>query len=145
MSILKKTDYPLQEECLSENTLYHADISSENFQTKIHYGTSEKKKIKTRYSNHKKSFNHEKHKSDTRLSNEFRKFKASKEEPVLVWKILGQYQPYNVNTIPCLLCLNEKLQIAIYRRNNMLNKGTKIMSKCSHRNKYALASNDSID
>ena len=46
MSILKKTDYPLQEECLSENTLYHADISSENFQTKIHYGTSEQKKLK---------------------------------------------------------------------------------------------------
>ena len=141
---IKKTDCPLQEKCLSENTLYQADISSENFQTKIYYGISETK-FKTRYSNHKKSFNHEKHKNDTRLSNEFRKFKASKEEPVLVWKILGQYQPYNVNTIPCLLCLNEKLQIAIYRRNNMLNKRTEIISKCRHRNKYALASHDSMD
>ena len=72
------------------------------------------------YLNHKKSFNHEKHKNNTQLSNELWKIKASKEEPVLVWKILGQYQPYIVNTKRCLLCLNEKLKIAIYRGNNML-------------------------
>ena len=129
------TDCPLQEKCLSENTLYQADISSENFQTKIYYGISETK-FKTRYSNHKKSFNHEKHKNDTQLSNELWKIKASKEEPVLVWKILGQYEAYNVST---------KLQIAIYRWNNMLNKRTEIISKCRHRDKYALASYDSMD
>ena len=48
-------------------------------------------------------------KYDTQLSNELWKIKAAKEEPVLVWKMLGQYQPYNVNTKRCLLCLNEKL------------------------------------
>ena len=117
---------------MSQNTLYQADISSENFQTKIYYGIS-KTKFKTRFSNHKKSFNHEKHKNGTQLSNELWNIKASKEEPVLVWKILGQYQPYNVNTKRCLLCLNEKLQIAIYRGNNMLNKRTEIISKCRHR------------
>ena len=92
-------------------------------------------KFKTRYSNHKKSFNHEKHKNDTQISNEFCKIKASKEEPVLVWKILGHYQQCNVNTKLCLLCLNEKLQIASYRGNNMLNKQTEIISECRHRNK----------
>ena len=134
---------PLQEKCLSENTLYQADISSENFQTKIYYGISETK-FKTRYSNHKKSFNHEKYKNDTQLSNELSKMKAWKEEPALVWKILGQYQQHNVNTKRCLLCLNQKLQIAIYRGNNMLNKRTEIISKCRHRNKYTLASYDSM-
>ena len=52
---------------------------------------------------------------------------------------------YNVNTKRCLLCLNEELQSAIYRGNNMLNKPTEIISKCRHRNKYALASYDSMD
>ena len=141
---IKKIDCPLQGKCLNENTLYQADISSENFQTKIYYGTSETK-FKIRYSNHKKSFSYEKHKSDTQLSNELRKVKASKEKPVLVWKILGQYQPYNVNTKRCVPCLNEKLQIAIYIRNNMLNKRTEVISKCWHRNKYAVASYDSMD
>ena len=122
---INKTDCPLQKKCFSKNTLYQADISLENFQTKIYYRISEAK-LKTRYSNHKKSFDHKKPKND---------MQASKEEPVLVWKILRQYQPYIVNTKWCLLCLNEKLQIAIYRGNNMLNKRTEIIKKCSYRNK----------
>ena len=66
----------------------------------------------------------------TQLSNELWNIKSSEEEPVLMWKMLGQYQPYNVNTKWCLLCLNEKLQITIYRGNNKLNKRTEIISKC---------------
>ena len=40
-----------------------------------------------------------------------------------MWKILGQYQSYNVNAKRRLLYLNEneKLQISIYRGNNMIN------------------------
>ena len=76
---INKTDCSLEEKCFSENTLYQVDISSENFQTKIYYGTSETK-FKIRYSNHKKSFNHEKYKNDTELLNELWKIKAPKEE-----------------------------------------------------------------
>ena len=46
------------------------------------------------------------HKNDMQLSNELWKIKVSKEESVLGWKILGQFQPYNVNTKLCLLYLN---------------------------------------
>ena len=84
---INKTNCPLLEKCLSKNTLYEAYISLENFQKKICYRTSETK-FNTRYSNHKKSFNHKKLKNDTKLSNELWKIKASKEEPVLVWKML---------------------------------------------------------
>ena len=140
---INKTNCPLQEKYLSKNTLYQAYISSENLKKKIFYGISETK-LKTRYSNHKKSFNHEKYKNDTQLSDELWKTKVSKEEQVSVWKILGQYQPDNVNTKQCLLCLNEKLQIATYWGNNMLNKRTEIISKFRHRNKYTLASYDSM-
>ena len=62
-----------------------------------------------------------------------------------MWKMLGQYQPYSVSTKRCLLCLNEKLQITIYRGNNMLNKRTEIINKCRHRRKCALARFDSMD
>ena len=54
-------------------------------------------------------------------------------------------QPYNVNTKRFLLCLNEKLQTAIHRGNNMLNKRMEIISKCWHWNKYALESYDSME
>ena len=80
---IKKIDCPLQQKCLSENTQYQVDISSENFQTKIYYGISETK-FKTRFQNHKRQFNNKKHKSDTQLSHELWNIKASKEEPVLV-------------------------------------------------------------
>ena len=102
-------------------------------------------KFKARFSNHKKFFNHEKYQNDTQLSSELWNIKASKEEPVLVWKILEQCQPYNVNIKRYLLCLNEKPQIAIYRGNNLLNKRTEIISKSRLRNKYKLASYDSMD
>ena len=93
---INKTVCPLQEKCLSENTLYQIDIRLENFQTKIYNDISETK-FKTRYSTYKKSFRHEKHKNNMQLSNELWKITTSKEEPVIVGKILGQYQPYNVN------------------------------------------------
>ena len=83
---INKTDCPLQEKCFSKNTLYQADISSENFQTKIYYNILETK-FKTRHSNHKKSFNHAKQKK-WHTSNELWKIKASNKEPVLVWNIL---------------------------------------------------------
>ena len=35
--------------------------------------------------------------------------KKSKEELVKTWKMLIQYQAYNLNTNQCLLSLNEKL------------------------------------
>ena len=81
----------------------------------------------------KKFFNHKKSKNDQQLSNELWKIKALKEEPVLVWKILGQYQQCNVNTKRCLLYLNEELQINIYIEKNMLIKRTEIICKCKHR------------
>ena len=40
---INKTDCPLQEKCLNENTLYQANISLENFQTKLYYDISETK------------------------------------------------------------------------------------------------------
>ena len=35
------------------------------------------------------------------------------EEQNLVWKILGQYQSYKVNTKQCLLCLNENCKLLL--------------------------------
>ena len=102
-------------------------------------------KIKTRYSKHKQSFNHEKRKNDTQLSNELWKIEASTRKLVLVWKTWGQYQTYHVNIKWCLICLNEKLQIAIHRGTNMVNNRTKIISKCRVRNKYAWANYDDMN
>ena len=41
--------------------------------------------------------------------------------------------------------MNEKLEIATYKEHNLLNKRNKIVSKCRHQLKYALAKYDTKD
>ena len=44
-----------------------------------------------------------------------------------------------------MLCLNKRLAIALHKEGNMLNKHTKIISKCRHSIKYNLANYDTKD
>ena len=137
---------PLQQRCLSNNTLYQANITplGENSGTKVCYGICETT-FKLRYANHKKSFSHRNRKSDTELSNEFWRIKDNKHNTNITWEILGRHQAYNTSSKRCSLCLNEKLKIVLHRDNNMLNRRTEILNKCRHKNKYALISYDSKD
>ena len=56
-----------------------------------------------------------------------------------------KYVPYKPQTKGCLLCLNEKLEIAAYKEQNLLNKRNKIVSKCRHQLKYVPARYDTKD
>ena len=53
--------------------------------------------------------------------------------------------PYSPQTKRCLLCFNEKLGIAAYKEQNLLNKRNEIVSKCQHQLKYALDRFDTKD
>ena len=53
--------------------------------------------------------------------------------------------PFSPQTKRCLLCLNEKLEIAAYKEQNLLNKRNEVVSKCRHQLKYALARFDIKD
>ena len=78
------------------NIIYEATLSS-NLQNQLknkYIGLCETT-FKTRYANHKKSFNTEKYKNSTALSKES-------------WKIIRRWQPFNPNSGKCNLCLNEK-------------------------------------
>ena len=102
--------------------MYKANITSnqDNYHHKIYYGITETK-FKQRYANHIKSFRHEKHQSDTELSNELWSIKSNNYTPNIAWEILRKHQTYNPNTKRCSLCLNEKLEIARYKGHNLLN------------------------
>ena len=58
--------------------------------------------------NHKKSFNHVKHKNDTELSKEFWEIKRRNGTPKNHMKIITICRSYNPNSKRCFLCLNEK-------------------------------------
>ena len=110
---------------------------------KIYYGVCEAA-FKLRYANHKKTFSNIKYQTDTELSNEYWNIISAKKN---LEHILGNFgNPQIIQSSKrCLLCLNEKLAIALHKDDNMLNKRSEIISKCRHRNKYMLASYDSKD
>ena len=43
---------------------------------------------------------------------------------------------YNPNSKRCLLCLNEKYEIATYKGDNLLNKRTETINTCKHLSIY---------
>ena len=47
--------------------------------------------------------------------------------------------PYKCGSQNCDLSLDEKVAIARYKGNGLLNKRTELLSKCRHRNKFIIA------
>ena len=75
----------------------------------------------------------------------FDEIKKRNGTPKITWKIIRICRSYNPNSKRCLLCLNEKFEIATYKGDNFLNKRTEIINTCRHRSKYKLANCDTID
>ena len=49
------------------------------------------------------------------------------------------------SSLRCNLCLNEKLEIALFKGNNILNRRIEPISKCRHTNKHTLLRHDTKD
>ena len=87
--------------CLTENVLYYARIScdDETYKPKLYKGICETT-FKKRYANHKKSFNSEKNKNDTKLSTEYWKL-ANKELHIRIsWSIKDKHNVCSVTSEP---------------------------------------------
>ena len=75
-------------------------------------------------SNNKRSFNLAAYKNDTELSNEFRKIKRRNSVPQIKWRILKECSRVNRSSLRYNLCLNVKLEIALFKGNNVINRLT---------------------
>ena len=89
------------------------------------------------YANHKKTFNAEKNKNDTKLSTESWKLANNKLHPQISLSIKDNYKSYNPNSKRCSLCLHEKLE-TVDDPKEILNKRSEVISQCHHQNKYKL-------
>ena len=136
---IKKDECPLNNKCLTTNLVYEATLKStnHNYQPKTYIGISEGT-FKTRYANHKKSFNHRKYEMDTTLSKEVWKLKDNNETPTVTWKIKKKCTPLKQNATKCSLCINKKLYILSSNSPNLLNKHNELINKCQHENKFKL-------
>ena len=141
-----KENCPLQENCLAANNLYQATVTSStpNFGEKVYVGVCEPP-FKSRFNVHKSSFNNKKYETSTKLSREIWKLKEKGDQYSISWKIIKHSPGYNPVSKRCLLCLNEKLHIAEYKSNNLLNTRDELVSKCRHQNKFLLRNCDSKD
>ena len=94
--------------------------------------------FKDRFGNHKKAFNNKSYKLDRELSKEVWAIRDKNGHEKITWTIYRHYPPYTPKSKRCSLCQNEKLEIALHKEGNLLNKRSEIISKCRHRNKYKL-------
>lgn len=136
---IRKEECPLNENCLASSLVYEATINSNipNYAPKKYIGLCEGT-FKKRFSGHKTSFNLERYKNSTALSIEYWRIKELNGNPSVSWKIIKHAKPYSPESKRCLLCLQEKFEIANYQGTNLLNKRTEIIAKCRHQKKFLL-------
>ena len=141
-----KNNCPLDGKCLTSNIIYEAQITSNqlNYKQKVYIGTAETD-FKHRFNNHTKSFNLEHYEYDTELSKEYWTIKRNHFTPKVTWRIIRKCASFNTTKRKCYLCLNEKLEIASYKGDNLLNKRSELISKCRHQNKFTLLWHDTKD
>ena len=131
----KKDQCPLIGNCQSTCMIYKATVTTDTKDTKLYFGLTETS-FKSRFANHKYSFNHKKHENSTELSKYIWNLKQKGQVYNIDWSIVTKATPYTNATKRCDLCVTEKLCIINADKNNLLNKRTELVSKCRHENKF---------
>ena len=130
----KKASCPTPGECCQEKVVYKATVHHPNGSTADYIGSTETT-FKKRFSNHKKSFNHQKYRFETTLSKYIWDEKLN-NHPNVSWSFLKKCSTYEIGGKTCDLCLSEKkFIIASMNKNNLINKRTDIGNKCPHKKK----------
>ena len=122
--------------CLQNYFVYQAQVDSANSRN-YYLGTSEDE-FKTRYNYHTMSPRNKGNEKKTELSKYVWKLKDKGEDFIIKWSIAAKASPYICGSKRCDLRLTEKLVIAKADPRTLLNKRSEIVSKCRHRNKFAL-------
>lgn len=128
---------PLKGDCLANNIVYKAIVSTDDCQ-KEYIGSTEPP-FKQRYYNHTTTFRHEHRQNATELSKYVWQLKRRHEEFNIDWVICTRAQAYRNGTKRCNLCLTEKLCLINADRSTTLNKRSELASKCRHENKFYLS------
>ena len=131
----KKTDCPMNGNCLSECFIYKASIDTPTY--RIYYGTCENT-FKERYNNHTCSFRNKSREKSTELSKYVWELKDKDVNFSINWDIAMKSHKYVCGSRKCDLCICEKLLIARGDPYVLLNKRDELVSKCRHTNKFTL-------
>ena len=136
-----KNNCPMDNKCLTDSIVYRADVTATGSvqESKFYLGLTSNS-FKQRFSSHKTSFTHEKHKDQTRLSAHIWQLKEKGANIDIRWSIVRHAKAHQPGDKTCSLCLAEKMAILEGSRDpGCLNKRTELFSKCRHKNRTALA------
>ena len=108
---------PLQNQCLTPNPIYRADVENNaNKGTKMYFGLAETS-FKARFANHNRDFNHGQYKKSTELSKYIWFLKEHQMTSRVRWSIVEKvYRRTKINYCP--LCLAEKLHLIEHFNDN---------------------------
>ena len=132
-----KTNCPLNGNCKTSAVIYQASVNNENGEQQSYVGLTEGE-FKSRYNNHKHSFQNQKQENATELSKYIWKLKKSNTTYTISWKILAKAKPYTNKTKRCNLCILEKFFIIYHPELSTLNKKSELISTCRHAAKYLI-------
>ena len=125
-----RTKCPLQGKCMSSNIIYKAEVKAENKNTMYYIGSTGTT-FKTRYNNHKRSFNHKKLADSTALAKYIWQLKENNIKYKVTWSIAQKIRTgSNING--CNLCNLERLEIMNAKKERSLNKRSEIQARCQH-------------
>lgn len=130
---------PMPGECLSTSVIYQASVTTNDHSKPVesYVGLTENT-FKTRFNNHKSSFNNNSKRNSTELSKYIWQLKDNNTNFEINWKILLRANSFNNITNICHLCLSEKYFI-IYRPDmSTLNRRSELISTCRHSKKFLL-------
>ena len=120
-------------DCLTESLIYKATVDGNDTYVGLTGG-----QFKTRFNQHKASFNNKNKEHETKLSKFIWEKKDKGQDPQIKWECITTAPKYNPILGRCILCLREKEQILYHRENASLNCRTEITNTCRHRRKYLL-------
>ena len=124
-----KKECPLNNNCLEDNIIYQATITTEN-EEKTYVGSTGNS-FKSRYGGHKSTFNNKKT-NHTALSKYIWKLKDQNLNYKINWKILQKTRASRSLRNGCNLCNLERLEIAKANKNKALNKRSELKTQCPH-------------
>ena len=136
----RRDQCPLNGQCLQKGIIYQAKVIADNSSKAETYIGLTETTFKTRYNNHKSSFNLIHKKSNTELSNHVWKLKDSNINYSIEWSIVRRARPYSPAVQRCSLCNWEKYYIICHPNEASLNKRSELVSTCRHSHKYTLKS-----
>ena len=126
-----KPECPLPGKCTISQVVYQADVITGNNNVKTYFGMT-KRQFKLRYREHKQAFKNRNSQHATALSNFIWKCKDAGIDYTIKWSIVCQAPVYKSGSRKCLLCLKEKVAIALCHPARLLNCKSELQKKCVH-------------